>query len=1198
MRLEAAYSPTSNQTSNLQCPEFYPSFDHGKRSKLMSFRVSKPSDFRQALWLTRCGLLLLLGVIGLNTGTARAQVDSSRRFAQAVQTTVQTEQVRGREIESPAPISGQQIERALQDVDAANLDEETKSAIVAHYQNAKQFLMDAEFAAGEAAKFRLQSDQAASTIAEAREALASTESKSTLMFDDKTPTTSSTSNDSNVLPPMDALQNLARQKADRLAELEGERIKLVELPGKRQARLLAIPDLEFENEKRQTEIRRQLNLDAPANEIPLMTSARLAELNAELEKASKQLQWFRFERKAYEATPNLPTLKLDFKAKQIDLILEEISIIDRAIAKRRVSEFQELAKEKSVPTQLQPLADENRVLAAKLIEKNSRLAEVKKIGQAAQAEQRKTESDFKRAETRVEAIGLSGVLGKMLRRYKTEILAKRRRYLSTLSTSGLASEEEQSQIDKISWEDQLSELSDIESAVDRSLLRLDVSNPELRAPAKELLEQRQEILGELEELETEFLLDMLEVKTAHTQFLSVSKDYVDFIDQHVLWVRSLPVIGQPDPQGVSESQANVNALGWMTSGSNWRLVGESIVRSAKERLPSAALVLSGLLGLFLVQPRVRSELKNSGELASKRGCRNFSPTLSAIMQTCLLAMNWPAIGLTLGWLLQTDSASQLFPQAIGRGLTVVSLVAIPFEIFRWTCRDNGLAHLHFDWTETFRRTLKKHLGWLIPAAAPLLFVVVAIEFSDQESWHRLGRIAMIVLLILSAIFFYQVFRPNSPVFSTTTPNQEKGYFYRLRYFRHISIMLVHMMLILFAVLGYYYSVYVIGNSLLQTATLAIAGVILFAIAMRFLLVRRRNLRYEQLIQQRTQARAAAEQLAQTGNAPASPVESLDIELQYESGLDITNVSRQARELTYVIFWIVIGLVFIGVWQYLLPATKILDGWELWRVTIGSSVEAVTARDLLISLVAFAITFFGVRNMPGMLELLLLQRLPLDSGARYAVTSIFRYILLVAGVIIALSFLKIPWSKYSWLVAAISVGLGFGLQEIVANFVSGLILLLERPVRVGDVVTIDGVTGVVSRIQMRATTVTNWDNQELVVPNKDLISGKLLNWTLSSVVNRLAFKFGVAYGTDVEKVREIALKIIDENAGVLKEPKPFVTFEEFGDSSLNFTIRCCTSAIEKRWVLINDINTALNKELTAAGIEIPFPQREVRILENS
>jgi potassium efflux system protein len=245
---------------------------------------------------------------------------------------------------------------------------------------------------------------------------------------------------------------------------------------------------------------------------------------------------------------------------------------------------------------------------------------------------------------------------------------------------------------------------------------------------------------------------------------------------------------------------------------------------------------------------------------------------------------------------------------------------------------------------------------------------------------------------------------------------------------------------------------------------------------------------------------------------------------------------------------------------------------------------------------FLLTYFSVRNIPGMLELLLLKRLPLDSGSRYAITTIFRYIILVAGVILALNYLKIPWSKYSWLVAAASVGLGFGLQEIVANFVSGLIILLERPVRVGDVVTIDGTTGIVSRIQIRATTVTNWDNQELVVPNKDLITGKLMNWTLSSVVNRLSIKVGVAYGTDVDKVHRLIKNVAVDNPHVLNDPAPLVTFEEFGDSSLNFTLRCCITAIEKRFVIVHEINRAINEVLAREGIVIPFPQRDVHMIQ--
>ena len=346
-----------------------------------------------------------------------------------------------------------------------------------------------------------------------------------------------------------------------------------------------------------------------------------------------------------------------------------------------------------------------------------------------------------------------------------------------------------------------------------------------------------------------------------------------------------------------------------------------------------------------------------------------------------------------------------------------------------------------------------------------------------------------------------------------------------------------------------------------------------------------------------EARAEQKDVAAAASAGAAS-ELIEIDLQNEPGLDITDVSRQARELTAVIFLVVAVGILLSIWQYILPATKIMDDIQLWDVQVSGRTEFVTLRDVMFSTIMFALTYFGVRNMPGMLELLLLQRLPLDAGARYAVTSIFRYILLVIGAILALGYLKIPWSNYSWLVAAISVGLGFGLQEIVANFVSGLILLLERPVRVGDVVTIDGTTGVVSRIQMRATTVTNWDNQELVVPNKDLISGKLLNWTLSSVVNRLSLKFGVAYGTDPAFVRQIVLDEISTNRALLQEPKPMVTFEQFGDSSLNFTLRCCVSTIERRWQIVHDLNVAINKILKEHDIEIPFPQRDLHIIDGN
>lgn len=135
-------------------------------------------------------------------------------------------------------------------------------------------------------------------------------------------------------------------------------------------------------------------------------------------------------------------------------------------------------------------------------------------------------------------------------------------------------------------------------------------------------------------------------------------------------------------------------------------------------------------------------------------------------------------------------------------------------------------------------------------------------------------------------------------------------------------------------------------------------------------------------------------------------------------------------------------------------------------------------------------------------------------------------------------------------AALTVGLGFGLQEIFANFVSGLILLFERPIRVGDIVTVDGTTGVVSRIQTRATTVTNWDRQDLIVPNKEFITGRLLNWTRSDHVNRIVINVGIAYGSDTELARRLIEEVLREHSEVLGDPPSIVTFEGFGESTLN------------------------------------------------
>ncbi|MEN9757493.1 MAG: hypothetical protein RL755_1680, partial [Pseudomonadota bacterium] len=187
-----------------------------------------------------------------------------------------------------------------------------------------------------------------------------------------------------------------------------------------------------------------------------------------------------------------------------------------------------------------------------------------------------------------------------------------------------------------------------------------------------------------------------------------------------------------------------------------------------------------------------------------------------------------------------------------------------------------------------------------------------------------------------------------------------------------------------------------------------------------------------------------------------------------------------------------------------------------------------------------------------------------------------------------------WSQVQWLVAALGVGLGFGLQEIFANLVSGIILLFERPIRVGDIVTIGDITGKVARIQMRATTLIDGDQRELIVPNKTFITSQLVNWTLSDSTTRIVIPIGIAFGTNVDEAHDLILNMVKSMPLVLSDPEPCVLFVGFGDSTLNFSIRVFVSDPIQRWPVINDLNIALERILRENHIEIPYPQREVRV----
>jgi potassium efflux system protein len=351
-------------------------------------------------------------------------------------------------------------------------------------------------------------------------------------------------------------------------------------------------------------------------------------------------------------------------------------------------------------------------------------------------------------------------------------------------------------------------------------------------------------------------------------------------------------------------------------------------------------------------------------------------------------------------------------------------------------------------------------------------------------------------------------------------------------------------------------------------------------------------------------------LAVGQNAAGKPSSELPAAAPVEC--DLATINIQTRQMVEYSLAMAGLLIVWCVWVDVLPALGILNRVEIWpsvRVTekvaladltegahaiAKSDVTPVTLADLGVAMLVLATTLIAAKNIPGLLEMAVLQHLPLESGVRYAISTVSRYVITIAGLLFVCSSVGLGWSKVQWLVAAISVGLGFGLQEIFANFVSGLIILIERPIRVGDVITIADVSGVVSRIRMRATTIVDGDRKELIIPNKDVITGKVLNWTLSDQVNRIQIAVGVAYGSDTERTSELLLSAARNHRSVLKDPPPMVTFEAFGDSSLKFVLRCFLPNLETRQYAVHELNMEIERLLRENEIEIAYPQQDIHV----
>jgi len=1094
--------------------------------------------------------------------------------------------------------------RVKQWKETSGVDETLRTKVLDAYRQALEALKSAEEWSAKAAEYEKARLSAPATLEEIRGELNKpvTEAMPVIPAD----------------ASLEQLEQLLAQAEAELKSLQTEATNIDDEKKRRADRRLKIPEELAAAKQKLEEINKESTSTPAADEPPELTRAKKVQSVARRKAAEHEIASYENEVSSYDARGELLTARRDLAARRItetDALVKAwrdvVSERRRVEAERAAHEAQRTARRDAAQSQpvVQSLAEENAALARERAETGlaDKIEQTSKELESFQKLRKRLEEEFKSVREKIEIAGLTNAMGILLRN-RLDNLPSRREYERKIADR--QAELSDVQVRLIELEDRRDELVDIEPTVRDALAGLDpgVSESDRQEAAtaiRDLLESRRKYLDSLINDFQAYRDKLVDLTVEETELIGRIKRSEDYIKEHILWVPSAPL------PSMNELRRTTKALQWLFNEAEWRGTARMLAAGLRSRWLSLPIVLPVLLGLLFMRGRLVRALRERGEVAARASCSTIVPTVGALILTVVLALRWPAILACAAWVLAAPMDAPPFAKGVASALYVVALTFVAVELFRQTCRPTGLAEAHFDVPARTLRIIRWNILWLLAVRLPLLFVIVLADHSGtDEIQASLGRWAFVVSNLAIAVFFQRVLRPSTGVLRDLFRAAPDGWVDRSRFVWYPFAIALPLAWAGLSIAGYYYSALQMSVRFQLTVGLVLTLSVVYAFLLRWVLVARRRLALEQYRKRRAAALTEAKEAAEGASKEPAPAER-------EPEIDLSTISAQTRNLLRTAIG---GSMILGLWLAwvdVLPALNILNRVVLWTTTetvaetaatdstSGTTAATVAGRmvdrtvpitlaDAALAVLMLFMTFVALRNIPGLLEITILQRLPLQPGSRYAITALTRYVITLVGLVVAFGAVGITWNKVQWLAAAITVGLGFGLQEIFANFVSGLILLFERPIRVGDVVTVGGVEGKVTRIRMRATTILDADRRELLVPNKDFITGQLINWTLSDTTTRLIIPVGIAYGSDTELARQLLVNAARENANVLADPAPKALFRKLGNSTLDFQLLVFVANPDLAADVTHELLLAIDTRFREAGIEIAFPQQDIRI----
>ena len=966
------------------------------------------------------------------------------------------------------------------------------------------------------------------------------------------------------LDELEALQTNAvvelQQLQSQLAEVNSQLLAAQTLPERAQ-QSIAETLQRAESLRRQHDEREALLAD---RQLSALSDARLIQLRLERALAEREVSFYQRELSANSRLRELAQERRDALMVQIDYQEQQLTMLQGVIDRqRRLASEQAIAdaaRDNPLIAAGHPVVVQaqqtNQTLSLELLRATDRANTVVRENIEAQRQLENVRQLQRSLNEQIEAIRGSQLLSRILREQRKSLpsLAAPRNLQDEIADLRLK------QFDLVRQRDQLRQSE--QYAATRLAEEGIEATPGLVDSLSQLYQSRRELVEQLEQSYGSLLSAAIELQLNQQQLVSTTIELRKTIDEQLFWVaNSRPL----DLNWVRQLPRNLR-LEWQEG--EWRAILPTRWQGFSwEVLRGAPLVVLSLV-LMGLRRKIKARLATLHSQIGRLKSDTQLHTPRAVLLNALLALSGPLAVAGIGVGLQGAAGS--LANSVAPALLQL---ALSWAVVAWGRRllvADGVAERHFTWSPQYNARLRQLLGGLGIALVPV--IAIAAMSGEMETPLAMRPVALGLFafgLIAMSWWLAQLILAHIPIFGV----------HLFRLLLGLAMASVPLILLGLVVWGYEYTALRLVGRFAITLYLLGLWVVVEASLVRSLAVAARRLAYRRALARR---RAQVQEGAEGG-----------LEVVEEPPLDMAQINSQSLRLSKLIVLIGFSALLYLVWSDLLSVLGYLDNVSLWEAQEGDLVDnALSISDVFAALLIVAITFIMAGNLPGLLEVMVLSRLSLKQGSAYAISSLLSYTIVGTGVVMGLSTLGVSWDKLQWLVAALSVGLGFGLQEIFANFISGLIILFERPIRIGDTITLGNLHGTVSRIRIRATTVTDFDRKEIIIPNKTFVTDQLINWSLSDNITRVVLTYGVAHGSDMAKVHQLLRKVADENPRVLTDPEPQVFCLSYGQHSLNFELRIFVNDLLDRLFAADEINCRIDALFREAGIRVAFEQMDV------